>query len=86
MGFLDKLLGRGKQIVDKGLDVASDAVDKAGEVADKGLDAAGDMIDKAEKKLGTADAGEGAQAGEQTPQDPGTGSTETGASGAHSAS
>ncbi len=63
MGFLDKLLGRGKQIVDKGLDVASDAVDKAGEVADKGLDAAGDMIDKAEKKLGTADAGEGAQAG-----------------------
>jgi hypothetical protein len=42
VGFLDKLLGRTKEVAgdvaEKGMDVAGDAVDKGKDLADEGLD------------------------------------------------
>ena len=43
-GFLDKLLGRSKQIADKGLDVAESAVDRAGDVAENAMGNAEDKL------------------------------------------
>jgi hypothetical protein len=68
MGFLDKLLGRGKQIADKGMGMAEGVVDHAGDMAEKGMtaaegvvDRAGDMadkaMDKAEDRLGLGEEG-----------------------------
>ena len=61
MGFLDKLLGRGKEMAGKGMNVAEDVVDRAGDVAEK-------AIDKAEDKLGLGDENE------TQPNAPGAGS------------
>ncbi len=38
MGFLDKLLGRGKQVAQAGMDMADKAVDKTVDVAKGGVD------------------------------------------------
>jgi uncharacterized protein YjbJ (UPF0337 family) len=50
MGFLDKLLGRGKQVVggvaEKAGDVAERGMDVAGDVAGKAADVAGDVASK----------------------------------------
>ena len=55
MGFLDKLLGRGKQVAEKGKDVAGDAFDKSKDIASAGLEKAGDAMHTAGGKIGGGD-------------------------------
>jgi hypothetical protein len=58
MGFLDKLLGRGKQVAGGVVEAAGDVVEKtadvAGDVAKKGIDVAGDVFEKGKEVAGDA--------------------------------
>jgi hypothetical protein len=61
MGWLDKLLGRSKE-------VASDVADTAGDAVDKGVDVAGDAIDKGQELAGDAvDKGKDLLDGDEEP-------------------
>jgi hypothetical protein len=64
VGFLDRLLGRTK-------DVAGDATETAGDVAEKGMDVAGDAVDEG-KDL--AEEGLDKVRGEDRPETPSGGS------------
>ncbi len=57
MGFLDKLLGRGKQVARAGVDMADKAVDKTVDVAKEGVDKAREEI--SEMRGGGGEPGEG---------------------------
>lgn len=79
MGFLDKLLGRGKKIAEeaaeKSKEVAGEAFEKGKEVTAKGLEMASEATDKAAEKLrGEEQAAEtegaSASAGEEAPSEP----------------
>jgi hypothetical protein len=58
MGFLDKLLGRTKDVAGdvaaKTGDIAEKTVDVAGDAASKGADVAGDVYDKSKDVVGDA--------------------------------
>jgi len=65
MGFLDTLLGRGKQVAEKGKDVAGDAFDKSKDLASAGLGKAGDAMHAAGGKIGGGD-----KPAERAPEEP----------------
>jgi hypothetical protein len=56
MGWLDKLLGRSKEVAgdvaDTAGDLAAKGADAAGDVVEKGADVAGDAIDKGQDLAG----------------------------------
>ncbi len=54
MGFLDRLLGRTKQVAEGAADTAGDVVDKGQEAGGKVVEGAGDVADKAKDVAGDA--------------------------------
>ena len=68
MGFLDKLLGRTKDVAEKGVDAAGSAVDKAGDA----VDAAGDKLGIGDDDTQGESQESAAQDSAPPPQTPGT--------------
>lgn len=52
MGILDKLLGRGKEMAEKSMEIAGEALDKGKDLASEGLERAGGAMQKAGERLG----------------------------------
>jgi hypothetical protein len=69
MGFLDKLLGRGKDAAGDAGDMAGKKADAAGDAGDKAMDAAGDAGDKAAEMAD--DAKSRVTGSDETPSGPG---------------
>ena len=70
MGFMDRLLGRGKQVAEKGKDVAGDTFDKSKDLASAGLEKAGDAMHTAGGKIGGGDKPAEGEANESAPEEP----------------